>query len=70
MRNGPYVQNILDAILLSAEILLKSLGSLSLTLEAKRNYLTDVSTKNDALMGSTDQTSVIVQKTLLPLVMT
>lgn len=32
MRNGPYVQNTLDAILLSATILLKSLGSLSLTL--------------------------------------
>lgn len=68
IKNGPYVQNLLDAILLPAALaVIKAPGhSKSGFLEAKGNHLTRNPAKNATLLRSINQTSVIVQKATPP----
>lgn len=68
IKNGPYVQNLLDAVLLPAALaVIKVPGhSKSGFLEAKGNHLTRNPAKNATLLRSINQTSVIVQKATPP----
>lgn len=61
IKNGPYVQEFLDAILLHAALgILKVPGNSTLPPEAKGNHLTDISVKNASLKVSKSQTSIMV----------
>ena len=53
IKNGSYVQNLLDALLLPATLAITKVPGHSKlnSLETKGNYLTDISTKNTALKG-------------------
>ena len=65
IKNGPYVQGLLDAILLPAgRAIIKILGHSQLDcLEAKGNHLADTSTRNAALNGTNShQISVMAQR--------
>lgn len=68
IKNGLYVQQLLDAIILPAAlIIIKVTGHSKLDpLVAKGNHLTDSSTKNTALKGTNNQTSVMVQRDVPP----
>ena len=63
--NGPYIQELLEAILLPASLpIIKILGHSKLdSLEAKRNHLAAISTSNTAFKGTnSSQNSVMLQK--------
>ena len=69
MLNGPYIQKLLDAILLPAALpVIKSLWHSELdSLETKGNHLADISSRNDGLKGTNNsQTSVMVQRDFFP----
>ena len=67
IKNGFYVQNLLDAILLLAALAIKVPGHSRLnSLEAKVTHLIDISAKNSALKETNSQTSVMVQRDVLP----
>lgn len=63
--NGSYVQDVLEATFLSAtSAMIKVPGYSKLdSLEAKGNHIADISTKNAALKGMKDQTSVMSKLT-------
>lgn len=62
IKNGLYVQELLDALILPAALVIIKVTRHSKLdfLEAKGNHLTDISTKNIALKGTNNQTSVMV----------
>lgn len=68
IKNGLYVQKLLDAIQLAdalASIKVPAHSKLD-SLEARGNHLVDISAKNAALEGTNSQTSVMV-KGMFPL---
>lgn len=68
IKNGPDIQELLDAIFLPAALaIIKGLGHSKLdSLEAKGNYLTDISAKTAVLKGFKSQISVMVQRNSPP----
>ena len=65
IKKGPYVQELLDAILLSADLaIIKIPGHSKLdSLEAKGKHLADTSRKNAAVKGAnSSQSSLMVQR--------
>lgn len=64
LKNGPYIQKLLDAILLPAALaIIKIPGHSKLdSLEAKENHLAETSTRNTALKGTnSSQAFVMIQ---------
>ena len=68
IKNDSYVQILLDAIPLPAalDIIKLSRHSRLNSLEAKRKRLTGISTKNAACKEASSQTSVLVQRDVIP----
>lgn len=69
IKNGSYVQNLLDAIFLPGALAIKILGHSKLdSLEAKGNHLTDIFPPRTllSLKGINSQTSVMVQRNVPP----
>lgn len=68
IKNGCYVHNLLDAILLPVALaVIKVPGHSRLnSLGAKVNHLADIATKNTALKETNSQTLVMVQRDIPP----
>ena len=69
MLNGPFIQELLDVILLPATLAtIKILGHSKLdSLEAKENHFADISVRSAALKGTkSNQISVMIQRDISP----